>query len=410
MTEYRAAEKLAGVRYDVRGPNLVEANKMEAAGEKIIKLNIGNTGPFGYAAPQPLVDMMVENMQSATGYSDSRGIVPARQAVVDYYATKNIPVDVEHVLIGNGASELISIILNALLDDGDEILLPAPDYPLWTGASMLSGGKVVHYLCDENNDWNPDLEDIRSKITPKTKAITLINPNNPTGAVYSREILQQIVDLAREHHLIIFSDEIYEKVLMPGAIHTPTAEIAGDDVLVFTFGGLSKAYRVCGYRSGWAFPTGPLHEMGKLWDGIMLLASMRLCANVPGQFAVKAALEQDNSIADLMVPGGRIYEQLTAAAQLLNEMPGVSCVPAQGSLYVFPRLDPEVYPIKDDEKWALELLKAKKILVTHGRGFNWPAPDHFRLVALPETNQIIEALGRVGEFLEDMREGRIPMM
>lgn len=409
MTEYRAAEKLAHVRYDVRGPNLVEANKMEAAGEKIIKLNIGNTGPFGYAAPQPLVDAIVEHMQDSKGYSDSRGVLPARQAVVDYYATKDITVDVEKVVIGNGASELISICLNALLDDGDEILIPAPDYPLWTGSSMLAGGVVKHYLCDEANGWNPDLDDIRSKITPKTKAITLINPNNPTGAVYSREILEGIAEIAREHHLVVFSDEIYEKVIFPGVVHTPMASVAGDDVLVITFGGLSKAYRVCGFRSGWMFPHGPVDQMESLWAGIMLLCSMRLCSNLMGQYAVPAALKEDNSIEAMMAPGGRIYEQLTVACEMLNQIPGVTCEPAQGSLYLFPRLDPEVYPIKDDEAWALAFLKAKKILVTHGTGFNWPTPDHFRLVALPEKDDIVEAIKRLAEFLEDMREGRVEL-
>ncbi|MGL5407096.1 MAG: pyridoxal phosphate-dependent aminotransferase [Propionibacteriaceae bacterium] len=403
MTEYRQSSKLQGVRYDVRGPNLVEAMRMEAAGEKILKLNIGNPAPFDFEAPDLLLQEMIHHLPQAQGYSDSRGVLPAREAVSDYYKSEGLDVSVDDVLIGNGVSELIGLVLQSLIEGGDEILIPAPDYPLWTASATLYGGKAVHYLCDEENGWNPDLEDIRSKVTDRTKAIVIINPNNPTGAVYSRETIQGIVDIAREHNLILLSDEIYEKICFNGSEMVHTATLAGDDVLCFTYSGLSKAYRVCGYRAGWVAVTGPKHLAKDLLDGLTLLANMRLCSNVPAQYTIPIALKEDKTIEDLIIPGGRLYEQLTLSHRLLTEIPGVTCQPARGSLYLFPRLDPTMYKIEDDEQWCLELLKTKKILVSHGRGFNWPTPDHFRLVALPDTDMITEALGRVAEFCEEKR-------
>lgn len=398
------SRKLADVRYDVRGPILVEAQRLEAEGHKILKLNIGNPAPFGFEAPEAIVAAMIHALPESQGYSDSRGIYPARVAVAQYYQGRGLRgVDVDDVYIGNGVSELISLVLQAYTDDGDEILVPAPDYPLWTGAVTLSGGKAVHYLCDENNRWNPDLADIESRITDRTKAMVIINPNNPTGAVYSEQIVRGMVDIARRHSLVIFSDEIYEKILFDGHVHHHTASFAGDDVLCLTFSGLSKAYRVCGYRAGWVVITGPKEMASDFIEGITLLANMRMCANVPGQQAIQTALGGYQSINEYIVPGGRFYDQSKLAWRLLNEIPGVSCVEPQGALYLFPRLDPEVYPIQDDQAFVIELLRAKKILVTHGTGFNWPHPDHFRLVALPDIPTLTEAIGRIASFLESER-------
>jgi len=395
------SKKLQHVRYDVRGPILQEAHRLEAEGHKILKLNIGNTAPFGFEAPEAIVVDMVQSLPEAQGYSDSRGIYSARTAVAQYYQsrglTKTVPVD---VYIGNGVSELISMVLTAFVDDGNEILIPAPDYPLWTGAVTLAGGTAVHYRCDESNAWNPDLADIEAKITPNTHAIVVINPNNPTGAVYSEETVRGLVDLARRHRLVVMADEIYEKIVFDERPHHHAATFGGDEVLCLTFSGLSKAYRVCGYRAGWVMISGPQHLATDFLEGLTLLANMRMCANVPGQHAIQTALGGYQSINELIVPGGRFYEQSKLASKLLNDIPGVSCVEPQGALYCFPRLDPEMYPIVDDQQFVLDLLRAKKILVTHGTGFNWFEPDHFRLVTLPAVPELEEAIGRIAHFLE----------
>ena len=398
------SRKLQGVRYDVRGPILVEAQRLEAEGHKILKLNIGNTAPFGFAAPEAILADMIHNLPEAQGYSDSRGIYSARTAVAQYYQAKGLKdTVVEDVFIGNGVSELISMVLTAFLDEGNEILIPAPDYPLWTGAVTLAGGIPVHYRCDEENDWNPDLADIEAKITPNTHAIVIINPNNPTGAVYSESIVKGLVDIARRHDLVVMADEIYEKIIFDDAVHHHAATFCGDDVLCLTFSGLSKAYRVCGYRAGWVMISGPKHMASDFLEGLTLLANMRMCANVPAQHAIQTALGGYQSISELTVPGGRFYEQIKLASKLLNDIPGVSCVEPKGALYCFPRLDPEVYPIEDDQQFVIDLLRAKKILVTHGTGFNWFAPDHFRLVTLPNTEMLTEAIGRISSFLATKR-------
>ncbi|MCP2265833.1 pyridoxal phosphate-dependent aminotransferase [Promicromonospora thailandica] len=403
MREIRQSRKLKSVRYDVRGPILEEAYRLEAEGHKILKLNIGNPAPFGFEAPEAILADMIHHLPEAQGYSDSRGIYSARTAVANYYQTHGLDTRVEDVFIGNGVSEMISMVLQALVDDGDEVLVPAPDYPLWTGAVSLQGGKPVHYRCDESDGWNPDLEDIASRITPATRALVIINPNNPTGAVYSEATVKGLVDLAREHDLVLLSDEIYEKILFDDATHHHTATYAGDDVLCLTFSGLSKAYRVCGYRSGWVMVSGPKHRARDFLEGLTLVSNMRMCANVPAQHAIQTALGGYQSIEALIVPGGRFYEQAMLADRLLNEIPGVTSVRPRGALYCFPRLDPEVYRIEDDEAFVLGLLRDKKILVTHGSGFNWPEPDHFRLVTLPDVDVLTEAIGRIAEHLETLR-------
>ncbi|KQY56991.1 pyridoxal phosphate-dependent aminotransferase [Nocardioides sp. Root140] len=406
MRTIRQSQKLKNVRYDVRGPILVEAQRLEAQGHRILKLNIGNPAPFGFEAPQAIVADMVHHLPDAQGYSDSRGIFSARTAVAQYYQSRGLQhAHVDDIFIGNGVSELISMVLQAFIDDGNEILVPAPDYPLWTGAVSLSGGTPVHYLCDEENDWMPDLEDIESKITENTHGLVIINPNNPTGAVYSEETVKALVDIARRHDLVIFSDEIYEKILFNGATHHHTAAYTGDDVLCLTFSGLSKAYRVCGYRAGWLMVSGPKHLAEDFLEGLTLVANMRMCANVPAQHAIQTALGGYQSIEEFIGPGGRFFEQSMLAHKLLNEIPGVSSVEPKGALYCFPKLDPEVYPIKDDEQFVIELLRAKHILVTHGTGFNWPTPDHFRLVTLPDVQMLEEAIGRIAEFLAEVRAG-----
>ncbi|KGN39819.1 pyridoxal phosphate-dependent aminotransferase [Knoellia aerolata] len=402
------SQKLQHVRYDVRGPILVEAQRLEGEGHKILKLNIGNTAPFGFEAPEAIVADMIHNLPESQGYSDSRGIYSARTAVAQYYQSRGLTETVvDDVWIGNGVSELISMVLQAFVDDGNEILVPAPDYPLWTGAVTLSGGTPVHYRCDEANGWNPDLDDIESKITENTHALVIINPNNPTGAVYSEEIVRGLVDIARRHRLVLMADEIYEKILYADEAVTPVhhhvATFAEDDVLCLTFSGLSKAYRVCGYRAGWVMVSGPKHLAEDFLEGLTLLANMRMCANVPAQHAIQTALGGYQSINELIVPGGRFYEQIKLANRLLNDIPGVSCVEPHGALYCFPRLDPEMYEIEDDEKFVIDLLRAKKILVTHGTGFNWFEPDHFRLVTLPDAELLTEAIGRIAEYLETIR-------
>lgn len=404
MREFGQSRKLQTVRYDVRGPILVEAERLEAEGHQVLKLNIGNTAPFGFAAPDAILAAMHENLSEAQGYSDSRGIYSARTAVAQFYQAAGLKdVGVDDVFIGNGVSELISMVLSAFVDDGNEILVPAPDYPLWTGAVTLAGGVAVHYRCDETSDWNPDLADIESKITPNTQALVIINPNNPTGAVYSRETVAGLVDIARRHDLAIMSDEIYEKILFDDAVHHHAAEFAGDDVLCLTLSGLSKAYRVCGYRAGWVMISGAKHRAASFIEGLTLLANMRMCANVPAQHAIQSALGGYQSITELIRPGGRFYEQGKLASRLLNEIPGVTCMEPNGALYCFPRLDPEVYPITDDQAFVIELLREKKILVTHGTGFNWFHPDHFRLTFLPDKDVLTEGIGRIGEFLAAKR-------
>ena len=404
MRQIRQSQKLRGVRYEVRGEILVEAQRLEAEGHEVLKLNIGNTAPFGFKAPDSIVADIVHNLPDSQGYGDSRGIYSARTAVAQYYQSKGLKeTRVDDIYIGNGVSELISMVLQAFVDDGNEILIPTPDYPLWTGAVTLAGGTPVHYLCDESNGWNPDLADIEAKITENTHAIVIINPNNPTGAVYSEETVKALVDIARRHDLVVMADEIYEKIIFEDAVHHHAATFAGDDVLCLTFSGLSKAYRVCGYRAGWLMISGPQELAVEFLEGLTLIANMRMCANVPAQHAIQTALGGYQSIEELIAPGGRFYEQSKLAHRLLNEIPGVSNVKPAGGLYCFPRLDPEVYDIRDDQQFALDLLRSKKILITHGSGFNWPKPDHFRLVTLPEASVLEEAIGRIGAFLATRR-------
>ncbi|MEZ2370557.1 pyridoxal phosphate-dependent aminotransferase [Arthrobacter sp. RCC_34] len=400
MAEFKQSTKLHNVLYDIRGPILEAAQQMEAEGHKILKLNIGNPAPFGFEAPDAILVDMIRHLPHAQGYSDSRGIFSARTAVSQYYQTRGIQnIGVDDIYLGNGVSELITLSLMALLNDGDEILIPTPDYPLWTASVSLAGGRPVHYLCVEEEGWAPDISDLESKITERTKGIVLINPNNPTGAVYSEQTVRAIVELADKHGLVVFSDEIYEKILYDDAVHVNTAKIAGDDVLCLTFNGLSKAYRICGYRAGWMAISGPKAAAKDFLEGINLLANMRLCANVPGQHAIQTALGGYQSINDLILPGGRLLEQRNKAYELLNAIPGVSTEQARGALYLFPKLDPEVYRIRDDEKFVLDLLREQKILVSHGRAFNWVRPDHFRMVTLPAVPDIEEAIGRMAEFL-----------
>lgn len=395
------SEKMKDVLYEIRGPVAAEAERLELDGHRILKLNTGNPAIFGFEAPDVIMRDMIAALPYSQGYSTSKGIIPARRAIVTRYEV--IPgfpqFDVDDVYIGNGVSELITMTMQALLNDGDEVLIPAPDYPLWTAATSLAGGKPVHYLCDEDNQWFPDIEDIKSKVTPKTKAIVVINPNNPTGAVYSRETLTKIVELAEKNGLLIFADEIYEKITYGDAEMINMASLTGEDVLCLTFSGLSKAYRVAGYRSGWLAITGPDWKAQDYIAGIKLLADMRMCANVPAQYAIQASLGGRQSIDDLVLPQGRLGAQMELATRRLNEIDGVDCVPAQGALYLFPRLDKDRFGIVDDEQFALDLLREQKILVSHGTAFNWEDTDHFRLVTLPSVTDLAEALDRLEEFL-----------
>lgn len=399
------SSKLKNVLYEIRGNALVEAARLEAAGHSVLKLNTGNPAVFGFEAPQQIVRDMLATLPAAHGYSDSKGIISARRAVVSRYEqVDGFPlVDPEDVYLGNGVSELITMTMQALLDEGDEVLIPAPDYPLWTAMTSLAGGTPVHYLCDEENGWNPDLEDLRSKVTPRTKAIVIINPNNPTGAVYSREVLQGIVQVARENDLLLLSDEIYDRILFDDAQHISTATLA-PDLLCLTFNGLSKTYRVAGYRSGWLVITGPQQHAKGFIEGITLLASTRLCPNVPAQHAVQAALGGVQSIESLIAPSGRLHLQRDAAWEGLSAIPGVSCVKPTGALYAFPRLDPNVHEIHDDAKLIYDLLVAERILLVQGTGFNWATPDHLRVVTLPEPRVITEAIERLGNFLASYRQ------
>ena len=397
--EIHQSDKLADVLYDIRGPVLDEAKRLEAAGQRIIKLNIGNPHPFGFEAPAEILVEVSRSLQVSQGYSDSQGITAARTAIVQHYQNQGIDItNIDDVWLGNGVSELIQLSLNALLNEGDEVLIPAPDYPLWTASTTLAGGSPVHYLCDEENEWNPDIADIESKITNRTKAIVVINPNNPTGAVYSREILRKIADLAIEHNLIVYADEIYDKILYDDAVHHTFAEVA-PDVFTITFNGLSKAYRLAGFRSGWMVMTGPRKHAASYIEGVQMLTNMRLCANVPAQHAIQTALGGRQSIKDLILPGGRLLEQRDAAIKALHEIPGVTCVVPKGALYVFPKLDPEMYPIADDRRFVLDFLRAEHVLVVQGTGFNWPRPDHLRIVTLPWAKDLTEAIGRLGRFL-----------
>ncbi len=398
------SNKLANVCYDIRGPVLQQAKRMEDEGHKIIKLNIGNLGAFGFDSPEEIQLDMIRNLPNAAGYSDSKGIFAARKAVMHYTQQKQIKgVTLEDIYIGNGVSELIVMSMNALLNAGDEVLVPAPDYPLWTAAVSLSGGTPRHYLCDENNGWLPDLDDIRAKITAHTRAIVVINPNNPTGALYPDDLLREIVAIAREHGLIIYADEVYDKVLYDGVTHTAIASLS-EDVLTVSFNGLSKNYRSCGYRAGWMVVSGDRQSARDYIEGLDMLASMRLCANVPGQYGIQTALGGYQSIDDLVTPGGRLYRQREVAHELITAIPGVTCVKPKATLYMFPRLDPKIYPIQDDQLFIKDLLQQERVLLVQGTGFNWPHPDHFRLVFLPYEDDLREAIGRIARFLEGYRK------
>ncbi len=404
MKPIAKSSKLANVGYDIRGPVLDKARQMEEEGHKIIKLNIGNVAAFGLMPPEEIIQDMIRNLPEAAGYTDSKGLFAPRKAVVHYCQEKQIKgVTVDDVYLGNGASELISMSMNALLDGGDEVLIPSPDYPLYTAVVSLSGGTPVHYHCDEGSGWMPDLDDMRAKITPSTKALVIINPNNPTGALYPREVLEGIVEIARQHQLVVFADEIYDKTLYDGETHTSIASLA-DDVLFLTFNGLSKNYRSCGYRSGWMIVSGNKKRAKDYIEGLNMLASMRLCANTPGQLAIQTALGGYQSIKDLVAPGGRLARQRDLAYELLTQIPGVSVVKPKAALYMFPRLDPKMYPIDDDQQFAYELLAEEKVLIVQGTGFNWPTPDHFRLVFLPNTDDLSEAVGRIARFLHQYRK------
>ena len=399
MERFPKSDKLEHVCYDIRGPVHKEALRLEEEGHKILKLNIGNPAPFGFEAPDEILVDVLRNLPSAQGYCDSKGLYSARKAIVQYYQSKDIrSVTVNDVYIGNGVSELITMAMQALLNDGDEVLIPMPDYPLWTAAATLAGGKAVHYLCDEQADWFPDVEDIKSKVTSRTKAIVVINPNNPTGAVYSKELLLDIVEVARQNNLIIFADEIYDKILYDGAVHHHIAALA-PDLLTVTLNGLSKAYRVAGFRQGWMILNGPKKHAKGYIEGLDMLASMRLCANVPMQHAIQTALGGYQSINEFILPGGRLLEQRNKAYELLNQIPGISCTKPMGALYMFPKIDIKKFNMYDDEKMVFDLLAQEKVLLVHGRGFNWHSPDHFRIVTLPYVHQIEEALGKFARFL-----------
>ncbi|MEZ5493446.1 MAG: pyridoxal phosphate-dependent aminotransferase [Pseudomonadales bacterium] len=404
MKNINKSKKLEGVCYDIRGPVLEEAYRMEEAGQRILKLNIGNPAPFGLMAPDEILKDVVYNLPQAEGYSESKGMFAARKAVMHETQRLGIPgVQINDIYLGNGVSELIAMALQGLCDSGDEILIPTPDYPLWTASTSLAGGTPVHYLCNENNGWNPDIADIRSKITPKTRAIVVINPNNPTGAVYDPAVLQQIVDIATAHGLIIFADEIYDKILYEDAKHTPLATLA-TDVLCVTFNGLSKTYRLAGFRSGWMKLSGNKAIARDYIEGLDMLSSMRLCANVPAQFAIQTALGGYQSINEYINEGGRLREQRDIAWKMLNAIPGVSCVKPMGALYMFPRLDPDIYPIKDDQQLALDLLRQKKILIVQGSGFNWVDQQHFRIVILPRKDDLKYAIEQFSDFIQGYRQ------
>ena len=404
MRTIQKSAKLANVCYDIRGPIMDRARQMEEEGQKIIKLNIGNLAVFGFDAPEEIQQDMIRNLPNSSGYSDSKGIFSARKAVMHETQKQDIKgVTLDDIYLGNGASELIVMATNAMLDNGDELLLPAPDYPLWTAAASLSGGTPVHYRCDEANGWMPNLDDIRAKITPRTKGIVVINPNNPTGALYADALLLEIVTIAREHGLVIFADEVYDKVLYDGVKHTALGSLS-NDVLTLTFNSLSKSYRSCGYRAGWMVVSGDKRPAKDYIEGLNMLSNMRLCANVPGQYAIQTALGGYQSIDDLVCEGGRLRRQRDLAYSLITAIPGVTCVKPSAALYMFPRLDPKVYPIEDDQHFFLELLQETRVMLVQGSGFNWSAPDHFRIVFLPHEDDLREAIARVAHFLETYRK------
>ncbi len=404
MKTIRKSAKLANVLYDVRGPIVDAAKQMEDEGQKIIKLNIGNLAPFGFDAPEEIQQDMIRNLPNSAGYSDSKGIFAARKAVMHYTQQQGVAgVTLEDIYLGNGASELIVMAANALLDDGDELLVPSPDYPLWTAATSLSGGQPVHYRCDEDKDWQPDLADIRAKITPRTKGIVIINPNNPTGVLYSDEMLHGLVQIAREHQLVLLADEVYDKVLYEGAKHTALASLS-TDVLTLTFNSLSKAYRSCGYRAGWMVLSGPKEIATDFIEGLNMLANLKLGSNVPGQWAIQTALGGYQSINDLVKEGGRLRRQRDLAYDLITAIPGVSCVKPHAALYMFPRLDPVMYPIEDDRQFFMEVLRATRVMLVQGTGFNYPDNQHFRIVFLPHEDDLREAIQRLAKFLEGWRK------
>ncbi|WP_028975264.1 pyridoxal phosphate-dependent aminotransferase [Spirochaeta cellobiosiphila] len=403
MRVFEKSKKLDEVCYDIRGPVLQAAKRLEEEGYRVLKLNTGNPAPFGFDAPEELIHDVIRNLPEAQGYCDSKGLFSARKAIMQDCQKKGLlDVGIEDIYIGNGVSELITMSMQGLLNNGDELLVPSPDYPLWTAAATLSGGKVVHYICDEQAEWMPDPDDIRKKVTDRTVGIVLINPNNPTGAVYSKELLEEILEIAREHSLIVFSDEIYEKIVFDDVKHTSIATLC-DDVPIVTFNGLSKAYRAAGFRSGWMYLTGPRYMTGGYREGLDILSNMRLCSNVPTQFAIQTSLGGYQSINDLVNPGGRLKEQRDLGWKMLNDIPGVSCVKPKGALYFFPKLD-DRFNIKDDMQFALDFLLEKKILIVQGTGFNWKSPDHFRVVFLPGQTDLTTAIGRLGEFLEHYRQ------
>ncbi|WP_129840592.1 pyridoxal phosphate-dependent aminotransferase [Streptomyces sp. RFCAC02] len=402
--EFRQSSKLTNVCYEIRGPVIEQADALEKAGHSVLRLNTGNPALFGFEAPDEILQDIIRSLPSAHGYTDSRGILPARRAVVQHYEERGFTgLDVDDVYLGNGVSELIAMSVQALVEDGDEILVPAPDYPLWTAVTTFAGGTPVHYVCDESADWYPDLDDMAAKITDRTRAVVIISPNNPTGAVYPREILEGILDLARRHGLMVFSDEIYDKILYDDAEHISPATLA-PDLVCLTFGGLSKAYRVAGFRSGWVVVSGPRQHARNYLEGLTMLASMRLCANAPAQYAIQAALGGRQTIKDLVLPGGRLREQRDIAWRKLNEIPGISCVKPRGALYAFPRIDLSVHAIHDDERFVLDLLLREKIQVVQGTGFNWGRPDHFRILTLPRADDLETAIGRIGRFLDGYRQ------
>lgn len=403
MRLFEKSHKLDNVCYDIRGPVMDEAARMETQGEKILKLNIGNPAYFGFRAPENILAMMENNLDSTEGYSDSKGLLRAREAIVRYCRKKNIPdVTVNDVYTGNGVSELITMSMQGLLDNGDEILVPAPDYPLWTASVTLAGGTAVHYICDEKSDWYPDIEDIERKITSKTKGIVVINPNNPTGMLYPKEVLERIVDVARRHELILFADEIYDRLVMDGKEHVALASLA-PDLLTLCFNGLSKSHLIAGYRCGWMCLAGDKSKAKGYIEGLNLLSSMRLCSNVPAQSVIPTALDDANAAEEIILPGGRIYEQRECIWKRLNEIPGISAVKPDAAFYVFPKMD-ERFNIRDDEKFALDFLKEKKILITHGGGFHWETPDHFRVVYLPELDVLNESCDRMVEFFDNYKQ------
>lgn len=404
MRTFEKSTKLNNVLYDVRGPVVDEAARMEEDGMEILKLNIGNPYPFGFSAPQEVILDMLSNIRTSQGYSDSKGIFSARKAIMQYCQLRNIPnVSMGDIYTGNGVSELINLCMQALLNNGDEILIPAPDYPLWTATATLAGGNVVHYICDEQSDWNPDLDDIRSKITDKTKAIVIINPNNPTGAVYPRDLLEQIVEIAREHELIIFSDEIYDRLVMDQYQHTSIASLA-PDLFCITFSGLSKSHMIAGFRIGWMVLSGPKKRAKGYIEGLNMLSSMRLCSNVPAQAIVQTALGGYQSVNEYIQPGGRIYEQRDFIYKALTDIPGITAVKPKAAFYMFPKIDTEKFHIEDDEQFALDFLHEKQVLIVPGKGFNWTEPDHFRIVYLPNTLQLEKASKKLEQFLRTYRQ------